>query len=49
VTHADERNLCPKRRKYQKVKWLKHLTQKGMTAVPSADTTEGSCSRDRPA
>ena len=29
VTHADERNLCPKRRKYHEVKWLTHLTQKG--------------------
>jgi len=49
VTHADERNLCPKRRKYQEVKWLTHLTQKGTTAVLSADTSEGSSSRGRPA
>ncbi len=27
MTHADERNLCWKRRKYQEVQWLKHLTK----------------------
>jgi len=34
VTHADERNLCLKRRKYQEVKWLKHLAQKGNDGSP---------------
>jgi hypothetical protein len=29
VAYADERNLRLKRRKYQEVKWLKHLAQNG--------------------
>jgi hypothetical protein len=29
VAQADERNLRPKRRKYQEVKWLRHLAQNG--------------------
>ena len=49
VAYADEKNLRLKRRRYQEVKWLKHLAQTGMMIVLSGDTTDRSCSRDRPA